>query len=45
MSSQRDALRAFFTERARGVAAITALALSISAVGFVFSLLIVWLLA
>jgi len=44
MSSQRDALRAFFTERARGVAAVTALALVVSAVGFTVSLLIVWLL-
>ncbi|MEX2533479.1 MAG: hypothetical protein WD360_05905 [Nitriliruptoraceae bacterium] len=45
MKSQRDALRAFFTERARGVAAIIALAFAVSAVGLAMSALIVWLLA
>lgn len=44
MSRQRDALRAFFTERARGVAAITTLTLAVSAVGVVLSVVIVWLL-
>lgn len=45
MSSQRAALRAFFAERVRGVTAITLLALAISAVGYLLSVLAVWVLA
>ena len=45
MTSQRDALRAFFSERIRGVTAITLLTAAVAAVGYGMSLLLVWLLS
>lgn len=45
MSNQRAAIRAFFSERIRGVIGITVLALSISAAGYLCSIFVVWLLA
>jgi len=45
MSAQRDALRTFVTERARGIIGITLLSGAVAATGFVLSVLLVWLLA
>lgn len=44
MSSQRDRLRTFFAERARGVTALTLLTLAIVTVGYLFSVILVWVL-
>jgi hypothetical protein len=45
MTSQRDALRAFFHERFRGVAAITLLTGAIAVTGYVIAVLLVWVLS
>lgn len=44
MSSQRERLRMFFAERVRGVTAITLLTLAIVTVGYLFSVILVWVL-
>lgn len=44
MTTQREAFRAFFTERARGVAAVTLLTGAIAVIGYVLAAVLTWVL-